>query len=64
MKKKIFQETKNKSAVELQKDLAANRERLRVLQFDLAVGKVKNIKEIHTVRKSIAQILTILKTKQ
>ncbi len=64
MKKKIFQETKNKSAVELQKDLAGNRERLRVLKFDLAAGKVKNIKEIQTVKKSIAQILTILKTKQ
>ncbi|MDP3052870.1 MAG: 50S ribosomal protein L29 [bacterium] len=63
MKKKIFQETKNKSAVELQKDLVGHRERLRVLKFDLAAGKVKNIKEIQGVKKTIAQILTILKIK-
>ncbi|MFA5084030.1 MAG: 50S ribosomal protein L29 [Candidatus Paceibacterota bacterium] len=64
MKKKLFQETKNKSAAELQKDLAGHRERLRALKFDLAAGKVKNIKEIQEVKKTIAQILTILKNKQ
>jgi len=63
MKKKNLQELKNKIASELQKDLAGNREKLRVLKFDLAAGKVKNIKEIQAVKKTIAQILTILKTK-
>jgi len=63
MKKNNLQELKNKVAAELQKDLAGNRERLRALKFDLAAGKVKNIKEIKTVKKTIAQILTILKTK-
>ena len=63
MKKKNFQEIKDKPAVELQKDLTEYRERLRVLKFDLAAGKVKNIREIRTVKKSIAQILTILKLK-
>lgn len=63
MKKKSFQEIKNKSAAELQKDLAGYRERLRVLKFDLAAGKVKNIREIRAVKKSIAQILTILNLK-
>lgn len=63
MKKKNLQELKNKIASELQKDLAGNREKLRALKFDLAAGKVKNIKEIQAVKKTIAQILTILKTK-
>ena len=63
MKKKNLQELRNKAAAELEKDLALNRERLRALKFDLAAGKVKNIKEIQTVKKTIAQILTILKTK-
>jgi len=63
MKKKNLQELRNKVADELQKDLAGNRERLRALKFDLAAGKVKNIKEIQAVKKTIAQILTILKTK-
>jgi ribosomal protein L29 len=63
MKKKNLQELKNKVAAELQKDLVGNREKLRALKFDLAAGKVKNIKEIQAVKKTIAQILTILKTK-
>ena len=36
------------------------RERLRVLQFDLAAGKVKNVGELRGVRKNIARLLTIL----
>jgi ribosomal protein L29 len=64
MKKKNFQEIKNKSAAELQKDLIGFEERLRALKFDLAAGKVKNIREIRTVKKNIAQTLTIIKTKQ
>lgn len=64
MKKKNFQEIKDKPTAELRKDLAEYRERLRVLKFDLAAGKVKNIREIRVVKKSIAQILTILKVKQ
>lgn len=64
MKKKSFQEIKNKSAAELQKDLVGYQERLRALRFDLAAGKVKNIREIRAVKKSIAQTLTILKTQQ
>jgi len=64
MKKKNFQETKDRPAAELQKNLAEYQERLRVLKFDLAAGKVKNIREIRAVKKNIAQILTILKVKQ
>jgi ribosomal protein L29 len=63
MKKKDVQEITNKSIAELQKDLAGYREKLRVLKFDLAAGKVKNIREIRAVKKSIAQILTITKLK-
>jgi len=63
MKKKNFQELKNKLAPELQKELAGQRERLRALKFDLATGKVKNIREIKDVKKTIAQILTVLKNK-
>lgn len=61
MKKKNFQEIKDRPAAELQKDVTEYQERLRVLKFDLAAGKVKNIREIRAVKKSIAQILTILK---
>jgi ribosomal protein L29 len=32
---------------------------LRQFRFDLAAGKVKNVKEIRQLRKTIAQILTL-----
>ena len=64
MKRKIFQETKNKLTTELQKDLVGHREHLRILKFDLAAGKVKNIKEMQEIKKTIAQILTILNNKE
>jgi large subunit ribosomal protein L29 len=50
---------KNKS--ELEKLLQENKERLRVLRFDLAAGKVKNVREIRKIKKDIARILTILR---
>ena len=62
MKKKEIQQLKTKPLAELQKNLADYRERLRKLRFDLAQGKVKNIKEIKTVKKMIARILTIITT--
>ena len=64
MKKKNFQEIKNKPVAELQKELVGHRERFRVLKFDLAAGKVKNIREIKEVKKTIAQILTIINNKE
>jgi len=64
MKKKNFQEIKNKPVAELQKEVVGYRERFRVLKFDLAAGKVKNIREIKEVKKTIAQILTIINNKE
>jgi len=54
-------ELRQKSKTELQKLLQDNRERLRQLRFDLAAGKVKNVREIRKIKKEIAQILTLLK---
>ena len=61
MKKKEFKEIKNKPALELQKELETMRARLNDLRFDLSAGKVKNIREIRAVRRSIAQLLTVIK---
>ncbi len=60
MKKQEFQQFKNKPLIELQKELLDHREKLRKLKFDLARGKVKNIKEINGVKKIIARIMTII----
>ncbi len=34
--------------------------KLRSLRFDLASGKVKNVRQIHTIKKNIARIFTEL----
>lgn len=54
-------ELRQKSKTELQKMLQDSRERLRQLRFDLAAGKVKNVREVRKIKKEIARILTLLK---
>jgi ribosomal protein L29 len=63
MKPKEFQNIKNKPPEELEKDLRVYREKLRQLNFDLASGKVKNIREIRYVKRSIAQVRTLINQK-
>ncbi len=53
-------ELRQKSTGELKKTLQVNREKLRQLNFDLASGKVKNVREVRKVKKEIARILTLL----
>jgi len=53
-------ELRTKTDSELKKLLQDSRERIRQLRFDLASGKVKNIREIRKVKKIIAQVLTLL----
>ena len=55
-----IQELRQKTKSELQKLLIDVREKLRQLRFNLASGKVKNVREIRKIKKEIAQILTIL----
>ena len=52
-------ELKQKSKKELLELLEGQKETLRQLRFSLAVGKVKNVREIRQLKKTIAQILTI-----
>ncbi|HOX21503.1 MAG TPA: 50S ribosomal protein L29 [Candidatus Paceibacterota bacterium] len=49
---------------ELKKALEQNQERLRSLRFDLASGKVKNVREIRETRKTVARVLTLLKERK
>ncbi len=60
MKKGDLLTIKKKPVVEIEKELRELRAKLVSLKFDLAAGKVKNIQEVHTVKKSIAQLLTVL----
>ncbi len=64
MKKNELKNLKRKSIDDLQKELFNERERLRVLLFDLASGKVKNSAAVMTKRRDIARIFTIIKEKE
>jgi large subunit ribosomal protein L29 len=57
-------ELRQKSESELKKLLQDNQEKLRLLRFNLASSKVKNIREIPMIKRNIARILTILKHKK
>jgi len=56
-----IEEIRQKSKPELKNLLEDLKEKIRTLRFDLATGKVKNVKEIREIKKDIARILTILK---
>lgn len=63
MKKKEIQELKNRPIAELMKMAKDGRERLRMLKFDLAAGKVKDVKEIRSLKKDVARALTFIREK-
>lgn len=48
---------------ELNQLLSESQKKLRELRFNLASGKVKNVRTIRVLRKDIARILTILNEK-
>ena len=60
MKKKDIQELKNKPDAELTRLINDSHEALRMLRFDLAAGKVKDISKIRETRKGIARMQTFL----
>ncbi|MFA5173051.1 MAG: 50S ribosomal protein L29 [Candidatus Paceibacterota bacterium] len=63
-RKKFLEEIMNKSEAELLKSVSDKKESLRSLRFDLAAGKIKNVKEIKNTKKEIARIFTILKKQE
>ncbi len=58
MAKKETKNLKDVPIIELEKELAEERQKLVDLKFNLAAGKVKNIKEVKKTKMRIAQILT------
>ena len=61
MKKREIQELKNAPMAELERLLKDGREKIRALQFDLAAGKVKNMKELHELKKNLARVQTFMR---
>ncbi|TSC95656.1 MAG: large subunit ribosomal protein L29 [Parcubacteria group bacterium Athens1014_10] len=56
-------ELRKKTKEELKKMLSESKEKLVDLKFGIASKQLKNVMEIRKNKKSIAQILTILKEK-
>lgn len=56
-------ELRQKTKEELQKLIKDWREKGRQLRFDLKAGKLKNVREVREVKKDIARIMTLLKSK-
>ncbi len=57
------EELKQKSADDLKNLLRETKEKLVQLKFNLASGKVKNVREIRMAKKDIARILTVISQK-
>ncbi len=63
MKKTETQNLRSKTTEELLAAIAASEEKLWKLRKDVATGKLKNVREIRTVKKQIAAAKTILNEK-
>ena len=63
MKKNDIQKLKEMSPQEMERVVVVAKEELRGLKFDLAAGKVKDIKTISETRKKIARLMTFLNEK-
>jgi len=57
------EELRLKQEEELNQLLSESQKKLRELRFNLAGGKVKNVRTIRVLKKKIARILTILNEK-
>lgn len=58
-----IEELRQKSKKELKKILNKKRKEMQEMRFNLKTGKVKEVKDIHKDKKTIARILTILNNK-
>lgn len=59
MERKELENFKTKPLPEVDKEIRHYEERLMNLKMDLALGKVKNIREIRQLKKNVAQLLTV-----
>lgn len=53
-------ELKTKSKEDLYKLLLDSSKKLQELKFNLAAGKVKNVRSVRALKKDIARVLTLL----
>ena len=63
IQKSELQKLREKTGEELKKELQMSGDNLWKLKSDLAAGKVKNVRQVRNLKKSMAVINTILKEK-
>lgn len=63
MKSDQLEKLRGKNEAELKEDLKSNQDKLWQLRLDLKRGKVKNVRQIHQLKKAIAVVNTLLKEK-
>lgn len=59
-----IKELKEKSDTELGKLLKSSRERLRELRFKTTSKQLKNVRAIRSARRTVAQILTLMRQRR
>ncbi|HEY4499756.1 MAG TPA: 50S ribosomal protein L29 [Candidatus Paceibacterota bacterium] len=64
MKKKALEQLRNKPEAELREEMKKKKDTLWDMQVDLQSGKVKNVREIRSIKQTIAIIQTVLREKQ
>jgi ribosomal protein L29 len=64
MKKSKIIEARSKEITELKKQLMETQQQLVKLRLEIASGKIKNTKASKSLRKDIAQLLTLIKEKE
>jgi len=60
-RQEALKEFSKTSKEDLQKTLKEKQEKLREFRFDLAAGKIKDIRAIRATKRNIARILTLIK---
>lgn len=63
MKNKELQTWKSKTLTETQKELGDAYANFNRLKLDTSIGKSKNVRELRKIRKTIAQLNTIIKSR-
>lgn len=64
MKRKDLDATRIKAIPEMERELHDLMIRARVLKTDITIGKVKSLKEMRVIKRSIAQLNTLLGEKR
>lgn len=64
MKKQILQKMRSKTVAELIEELQQEKNKLTDSKMQIALGKLKNIREVKLRKRDLAQILTIIREKQ